>query len=149
MSQRMYLTQKKICKHVYIVKRTKKIIWKIFTFFFVPNGTKSHKIAQNGIFLMSPWVCLENVYGDTNFFPFLLMYVNDFPMILWCLDTLHAVCIEIHKDKIRILTDSFCTVNPYVWKFETQKTLPLFGKRGRVFVVVPDNRYGSHLGLKM
>ena len=87
-------------------------------------------------------MCLENVYGTPNFFCFHLIYVNDFLMILRCLDTLRAVCDEFHNDKIGILTYSFCTVNPYVLKFETQKTLPLFEKRGSVLVVAHDNRNG-------
>ena len=91
---------------------------------------------------MSVFVCPENVCGTPNFFPFHLMYVNDFLMILRYLDTLCAVYIEIHNDKIVILTDSFCTANPYVLKFKTRKTLPLFEKRGRVFVVAHDNRNG-------
>ena len=98
---------------------------------------------------MSSGVCPEDVYGVPNFFTFLLMYVKDFPMILWWLDASRTVCIEIHSDKIVILTDSFCTANPYVWKFETQKTVPLFGKRGTVLVRVAENRYGPSLGPQM
>ena len=98
---------------------------------------------------MSLCMCLENVYGTPNFFCFHLMYVNDFLMILRCLDTLRAVCDEFHNDKIGILTYSFSTVNPYVLKLETQKTLRDFAKTRSVFVEVRANRYGSSLELKM
>ena len=77
---------------------------------------------------MLPCVCLENVCGTPNFFPFHLMYTNDFLMILRYLDTLCAVYIEIHNDKIVILTDSFCTANPYVLSLESQKACHNFAK---------------------
>ena len=98
---------------------------------------------------MSPGVCPEDVYGVPNFFSFLLMYVSDFSMILRYLDTLHAVCVEIQNKKIVIWTDSFCTANPYVLRFETQKFFPLFRKRGKILVEKDGSRYEPSLGLKM
>ena len=98
---------------------------------------------------MLPCVCLENVCGTPNFFPFHLMYVNDFLMILRYLDTLCAVCVEIQNKKIVIWTASFCTANPYVLKFETQKLFPRFRKRGKTIVEKDGSRYEPSLGLKM
>ena len=99
---------------------------------------------------MSAGVCPGEVYGVLNFFTFLLMYVSDFPTILRCLDTLRAVFMHrIHSDNIVILTDSFCTANPYVLKLETQKTFPLSTKRGNTLVEVDGNRYEPSLRLKI
>ena len=50
MFQRMYLTYKKNYMHVCRRERAKKIIKKNIRVFFVPNGTKSPKIAQNDDF---------------------------------------------------------------------------------------------------
>ena len=55
-----------------------------------------------------------------------------------------------HNGNVGILTDSFCTSNPYVLNFETQKALLFLEKGGGgVLVEVLDNRYGSSLVLKM
>ena len=87
--------------------------------------------------------------GCSKFFSFLLMYVSDFPMILGSLDTLYAVCIEIHSDEIVILTDSFCTANPYVLKFQPRKTVQDFAKSWTALVEVDENRYELSLKLKI
>ena len=68
----------------------------------MPNGTKWHKTAKNGIFLMQSCMCPEYAYSAPNFFSFFLMYSGASHMILRCLDTLHALYIEIRKDEILI-----------------------------------------------
>ena len=70
-------------------------------------------------------------------------------MILGSLGTLYAVCIEIHSDETVILTDSFCTANPYVLKFQPRKTVQDFAKSWTALVEVDENRYGLSLKLKI
>lgn len=91
---------------------------------------------------------LEYVCGVPNFFSFFLMYINASRMILRYLDTLDALHIQIRNDKIVILTNSFCTVKPYVLNLEMEKPLRVFAKTRSVLVVPHTYRNGSSLLLK-